>query len=246
MGRLADRFGIVRAGPPRRGRCSALGYAAAGLSRDALAVRPRPRPADRPRQLRHVQPADGGHHATGSTAGAASRSRSARRATTSPGRSGRRSCSTSSSARAGARPISASACSASSTMLPLAARAARAAPPARQDARAGVAAARARRRAGLSPGALQALLIARGPLVLRRHVDAAGAYRGLLRRARLRRRARRRDAVADARLRHRQPASGRASSPTGSAASGRSSSARSCRASRCSSTSSSTGSRRST
>ena len=41
--------------------------------------------------------------------------------------------------------------------------------------------------------------------LLRGDVDAAGAYRRLLRRSRLRRGARRRDAVADARLRHRQP-----------------------------------------
>ena len=47
------------------------------------------------------------------------------------------------------------------TMLPLAA-ALRAHPPARQDERAGVAAARERSGAGLSPGALQALLIAAG------------------------------------------------------------------------------------
>ena len=41
--------------------------------------------------------------------------------------------------------------------------------------------------------------------LLRRHVDAAGPYRGLLRRPRLRRGARRRDALADDGIRHRQP-----------------------------------------
>ena len=42
-------------------------------------------------------------------------------------------------------------------------------------------------------------------LLLRRDVDAAGAHRRLLRRSRLRRHARRGDAVADARSRHHQP-----------------------------------------
>ena len=49
------------------------------------------------------------------------------------------------------------------------------------------------------------LLAVAGVALLCRHVDAAGAHRRLLRRARLRRGARRRDAVADARLRRHQP-----------------------------------------
>ena len=60
-------------------------------------------------------------------------------------------------------------------------------------------------RSGLHPNALFGLLCARRRRLLRRHVDAAGAYRRLLRRPRLRRGARRRDAVADAGLRHHQP-----------------------------------------
>src|SRR6202165_2727183 len=47
--------------------------------------------------------------------------------------------------------------------------------------------------------------VRRRPCLLRGDVDAAGAPRRLLRRSRLRRRARRRDALADARVRHRQP-----------------------------------------
>ena len=58
---------------------------------------------------------------------------------------------------------------------------------------------------GLHPIALFGLLCARRRRLLRRHVDAAGAHRRLLRRPRLRRGARRRDAVADAGLRHHQP-----------------------------------------
>ena len=54
--------------------------------------------------------------------------------------------------------------------------------------------------------------------LLRGDVDAAGAYRRLLRRSRLRRRARRRNAGADDGARHRQPGRLRRSSPTGSAA----------------------------
>src|ERR1044072_6669405 len=52
---------------------------------------------------------------------------------------------------------------------------------------------------------LDGAALGRGPRVLRRDVDAAGAYRRVLRRPRLRRRARCRDAVADARLRRCQP-----------------------------------------
>ncbi len=54
--------------------------------------------------------------------------------------------------------------------------------------------------------------------LLRGDVDAAGAYRRLLRRSRLRRRTRRRNAVADAGLRHYQPDRIWTSSPTASAA----------------------------
>ena len=56
------------------------------------------------------------------------------------------------------------------------------------------------------PAVLQPRAGARRDRLLRRDVDAAGAYRRLLRRPRLRSGARRADAVADARLRHRQPA----------------------------------------
>jgi len=63
--------------------------------------------------------------------------------------------------------------------------------------------------------------------VLRGDGDAAGPHRGALQRSRVRHRPWRADAVADARLRHRQP--GRASSPTGSAASRRCWPVRCCR-----------------
>ena len=56
-----------------------------------------------------------------------------------------------------------------------------------------------------SPATLQTLLFIAGICLLRGDVDAAGAPGRLLRRPRLWRRARRRDAVADARARHRQP-----------------------------------------
>ena len=68
-------------------------------------------------------------------------------------------------------------------------------------------AAAARRQAAIAVLAAHAAgaAVHRRRRLLRGDVDAAGAYRRLLRRSRLRRRARRRDAVADARLRHRQP-----------------------------------------
>ena len=69
--------------------------------------------------------------------------------------------------------------------------------------------------------------------LLRGDVDAAGSHRRVLRRPRLRRGARRRDAVDHAGLRHRQPPALRAGSATASAGCAPCSSARSCRASRC-------------
>ena len=63
--------------------------------------------------------------------------------------------------------------------------------------------------------------VARQHRLLRGDVDAAGSHRRLLRRSRLRRGARRRDAVADDGVRHRSAGSARDSWPTGSAASAR-------------------------
>ena len=71
------------------------------------------------------------------------------------------------------------------------------------------------------PDDLQPLLMLRRHRLLRRHVDAAGAYRRLLQRPRLWAGARRRDAVGDAGLRRHQPPRLGLSSPTGSAASAR-------------------------
>ena len=105
---------------------------------------------------------------------------------------------------------------------------------------------RARGRSACRPAPLQALLCVAGVSLLRRDVDAAGAHRRVLRRPGLRRGARRRDAVADARLRRRQPAASRAGSPTASAACARCCSARCCRASRCCCSCRSTASCRST
>ena len=133
------------------------------------------------------------------------------------------------------------------TMLPLALLLRR--PPPAIATRAGGRARRRRQpRAAARPvaGALQGLLIVAGRRLLRRDVDAAGPHRRLLRRPRLRRRARRGDAVADARLRHRQPARVRAGSPTASAGCARCCSARRCRASRCCCSCRSTGSCRCT
>ena len=77
--------------------------------------------------------------------------------------------------------------------------------------------------------------------LLCRHVDAAGAYRRLLRRSRLRRGPRRRDVVADDGVRHREPDRNWLSSPIGSGGCGRCCSARCCKASRSCSTRCSTG-----
>ena len=79
-----------------------------------------------------------------------------------------------------------------------------------------------------------AAALRRGRGLLRRDVDAAGAHRRLLRRPGLPGRARRGDALGDARLRHRQPPRSRAGSATASAACARCCSAPGCRASRCS------------
>ena len=86
------------------------------------------------------------------------------------------------------------------------------------DAAAGAAAAGALDRLGLSANTLLALLGDRRGRVLRGDVDAAGAYRRLLRRSRLWRGARRGNALAHARDSASSAASPRASSPTGSAA----------------------------
>ena len=72
---------------------------------------------------------------------------------------------------------------------------------------AGAAAARRQAELPFSPTDVAGPAVHRRRRLLRRDVDAAGAYRRLLRRPRLRRRARRRDAVDDARLRHHQPRS---------------------------------------
>ncbi len=151
-------------------------------------------------------------------------------------------CSISSRAPAGARRMSASACSASRRCCrwrsPSAAsrpeQHAPEPPPAPAAARPALAGARAgaphRRRLCL----------------LRRDVDAAGAHRRLLRRPRLRRRPRRRDAVDHARPRHRQPGRlGLPRRPHRRACDG-ARRLRSARRWRCCSTSSSTGSPRST
>ena len=82
--------------------------------------------------------------------------------------------------------------------------------------------------------------------LLRGHVHAAGAHRRLLRRSGLRPGARRANALAHARLRHRQPAHASAGSRTTSAACARCSSAPRCNASRCSCSCRSTGWCRST
>lgn len=77
-------------------------------------------------------------------------------------------------------------------------------------------------RTAISPQALQWMLGIAGHLLLRRHVDAAGAYRRLLRGPGLRPGERCADAVGHARRRRRQPAGLRPWSPTGSAVRGRS------------------------
>ena len=109
--------------------------------------------------------------------------------------------------RAGARPISASASFCVATMLPLALSRCGRRPPVAAAGRDGRAQARSPTAARLLAGArCRRCSASPGVCLLRRDVDAAGAHRRLLRRPRLRRRARRADAVADARLRHRQPA----------------------------------------
>src|SRR5208282_1331386 len=62
-----------------------------------------------------------------------------------------------------------------------------------------------KRSARCSARGASSVAVYRRPRVLRCDGDAAGAHRRLLRRSRLWRRPRRRDAVADARLRHREP-----------------------------------------
>ena len=222
---------------------SASAIVAAGHRRQPAGSSRSPTAADRARQLGHVRPADRRHlalvHAPARHRGRAS----APPATISPARSGRRSCSTSSPATAGARPISASAlfclvdhAAARRCCLRrrIRARMTRPRPP--------TAAGRAHGRCGLSPGRAAGAARRRRRGLLRRHVDAAGAHRRLLRRPRLRRRARRRDALGDARLRHRQPPRLGLHRRPHRRAARRCCSARCCRASRCCSTCRSTGS----
>ena len=207
MGRLADRFGIMV--PLLIGAVAlGAGFIAVGLCGEPLAVRARARAADRHvRQLGHRSRRCSPTPRTGSSAAAASRSRSARRG----------------NYLAGAiwPPILQHFIDTVGwrqtyigiglfcvlTML-------------RSPSCCGVAAARQqpspgspRRRTRRQPPAARPLArraagaaLRRGRRLLRGDVDAAGPHRRLLRRPRLRRRARRRDAVADARLRHRQPA----------------------------------------
>ena len=124
-------------------------------------------------------------------------------ATTSPARSGRRSCRRRSRRSAGGARTSAIGVFCVVTMLPLAL-ALRRRPPVEDVRTAGharvFAGPRARR-----PGPAGAPGGGR-PRLLHRHVDAPGAHRRLLRRPRLRPRARRRDALADAGHGRRQPA----------------------------------------
>ena len=96
LGRLADRFGVIL--PLLIGAIAlAVGYVAAAYTTSSVAVRARAWAADwHARQFGYVRPAAGGHVALVCRAGGASRSRSARQATTWPARSGRRWCSTSS------------------------------------------------------------------------------------------------------------------------------------------------------
>ena len=195
MGRLADRFGIrvpLLVGALMLG----LGYLAAALPR-ATGSSSWPRPcssacsAAQPPSARWWPTSR-----TGSGAGAASRWRSSPAATISPARSGRRSCSTPSPASAGVRRMSGSACSASSTLLPLALLLGRRTSFDAEPSTAGgsshlEAPPVAARRPSGPPGAGRRRL-------LRRHVDAAGAPRRLLRRSRLRTCPRRPDALSNA------------------------------------------------
>ena len=90
------------------------------------------------------------------------------------------------------------------TMIPLAL-ALRRKPPAQPATIAVMPLRRTQASLGMSPDRAAGRAVGRRLLLLRRDVDAAGAHRRLLRRSRLRRHARRGDAVADARSRHRQP-----------------------------------------
>ena len=207
MGRLSDRFGIIVP-------------VAGGASRSGSAT---PRPARPPSlwqftlaqgllvgvgQLRDVRAAARRHLALVHAPARHRRRRSLRAATISPARCGRRSSQHFiDSARLAPRPTSGIAVFCVATMLPLTLAAAAPAAADRGrlggDARARVASPRP---LGLSPRRAADAARHRRPSLLRRDVDAAGPHRRLLRRSRLRRRARRADAVADARLRHREPA----------------------------------------
>ena len=184
------------AGADRRASRSARGFIVGRHRAEPAGFRARARRADRPvRLLGHLRAA-GRRHLAVVHAPARHRGRDrARAATTSPARSGRRCCSISSTAPAGAPTYVGIGIFCLATMLPLALLL-RAAPPPVQPG----AAARSRRalgsdgRSACRPNALTALLCVAGVGLLRGDGDAAGAYRRLLRRPRLRRGARRRDA----------------------------------------------------
>ena len=184
----------------------ALGYVARGLRRDAVAVHAGARPADRRRQLRDVRAAGRRHVAVVHAPARHRRGDLRQRQLPRRHRLAADRAALHRRRRLARRPIRRSACSASSTMLPLALLLRRP-PPAHDAGR------RGRRRRprhahalGLSPAALQALLVVAGCRCCVAMSMPQVHHRRLLRRPRLRRRARRPDAVADARLRHREPA----------------------------------------
>ena len=203
MGRLADRFGI--AVPLGIGTLTlSAGYLATGLVVEPVAGRARAS-ADRHRLLGHLRPADGRHLAL---VRAPPRHRSRDRRLRQLHR--RHDLAAGGPAlhrdrRLAHDPYRRSALFCLVAMLPLvladaprASKAITTTPPARPP-RGG------KLSAPFSPQTLQVLLCIAGVALLRGDVDAAGAHRRLLRRSRLRRGARRRNAVADARLRHHQP-----------------------------------------
>ena len=192
MGRARRPLRRHGAGADRRASASAPASSLAGMSRQHPAVRARARPADRPaRQLGDLRAAGRRHLALvrrrrGIAVAICRERQLPRRRRLAADR-----CSTSSRPSAGARPTSASASSASSRCCRSRSCCAGGRRALRRDRGAAHAVPDAPRPLGLSPNALQALLVHRRRRLLRRDVDAAGAHRRLLRRPRLRRGARR-------------------------------------------------------
>ena len=122
-----------------------------------------------------------------------------------PARSGRRSCSTCSTPSAGAQTYIGVGVFCAATLLALSFFMRKRPPVLDSPSQASIALKEAKS-LGLSSANSDGPAVRGGNRLLRGDVDAAGPHRRLLRRAGLRRGARRGDALADARLRHRQPA----------------------------------------